>query len=129
MKNQNVIFVSPTQEYRIVELPDLDWSFEDLCGDFYNPEVNPDIDESELIDQLEAFTKRVETEGVFGYVLEKWNPKPNCGWERVDSCWGFIGSYNHGSEENNHYVIDEMKSQIPTETSPKYKRINLENGE
>jgi len=46
------------------------------------------------------------TGDVYGFVIEKWNPEPGCGWETEDSCFGFFGS---DFEENG------MKDYIPEE--------------
>ena len=113
MKHQNIIFVSLDQCYRIVEVPDYESNFDDLCGDTFNPFVNTDIDPSILFTEQERFKRSVETDGVFGYILEKWNPSPNIGWEHVNSCFGFVGSYNLGSVENNHYIVAEFIAQVP----------------
>jgi hypothetical protein len=90
--------------YRILEIPDQKSRIEDLLGDGGTPEQNAEV--------LDLF----EREGAFGYVLERWNANVNGGWEHVDSCWGFIGSFTPGEEVFNHYIVDELKRQIPTQT-------------
>ncbi len=98
--------------YRIVEIADENTDIENLMGDSYNPTVNPDIDPEKLAEEKGHFIDLVNNEGVFGYVLEKWNPEVNKGFEHVDSCWGFVGQYTPGEEVFNHYIVEELKAQI-----------------
>lgn len=53
--NKRIIFEQGP--YRIVEVPDFDIDFENLCGDSYNPKVNPDIDPAELKRQEAEFNE------------------------------------------------------------------------
>jgi len=46
---------------------------------------------------------------IFGYVLEKWNPEIDKGWEPVDNCFGFVGPYG---TDNQHYIVDEFINTI-----------------
>lgn len=103
--------------YRIVEHDDPDYRFKDLCGDCYNPEVNPGIPEEQLLKEKENFRNRIDREGVFGYVLEKWNPEIGKGWEyhNFHSCWGFVGEYNPAVSDTNHYIVEELKEVINKE--------------
>lgn len=98
--------------YRIVEIADETYSFDDLCGDTYKPELHPEIPAEKILEELEHFKDLVNREGVFGYELQVWNPNVNCGWEHVDSCWGFVGQFTPTEETFNHYIVDELKSQI-----------------
>lgn len=107
-----VLYTSPCSKYRILEYVDVDYSLENLKGDCFNPSVNPDQDPETLKNEEVQFESLVKREGVFGYVLERWNPEPGTGWEHLDSCWGFIGSYNPDSTNQDHYVVDEMKATI-----------------
>lgn len=109
--NKRVIFESDDSIFRILEIPDINADFENLCGDTYNPKANPDIPPEKLKAELAEFTDLVNREGVFGYELQKWNPKPGIGWEHVDSCWGFVGQYSETEETFKHYIVDELKSQ------------------
>jgi hypothetical protein len=113
----NTIYTSPCNNFRIIEVIDLDSTVDDLAGDSFNPKVCFDIDPLVLAKKLVDFTKEVENEGVFGYELQKWNPKPNRGWEHLDSCYGFIGSYNPKVEIYSHYIIDEMIETVRKELS------------
>ena len=115
MKNK-VIYTSPCEAYRISEYLDTDADIENLKGDTYNPTACPDIPIEELKRQEREFLDLVNREGVFGYELERWNPKPDTGWEHVDSCWGFVGQYSPSDESFNHYIVDEMKNTIKSET-------------
>lgn len=51
-------------------------------------------------------------EGTFGYSLEKWNPRVGKGWECMDSCWDFEGSYNPKDKKFCHYIVKELKIQL-----------------
>lgn len=108
--SKRVVFETNDKRFRIVEIEDETYSLEDLKGDCYNPDVNPDI--PDLSEQERKFERTVENEGVFGYVLERWNPEPGTGYEHVDSCWGFVGMYNPEIEFNNHYIVEELKRHI-----------------
>lgn len=99
--------------YRIIEKHDTDYDMENLKGDTYNPEVNSDIPSGQIEREEREFEDLVSREGVFGYVLEKWNPEVGKGWEQIDSCWGFVGQYTPGEEVFNHYIVNELKNQIP----------------
>jgi hypothetical protein len=96
--------------YRIVEIPDHNVDFDNLCGDSFNPKVNPYTDPAELKRQLAEFTDLVNREGVYGYVLEKWNPEIGKGYEHIDSSWGFVGQYSE------RYIVEELKTQIGGES-------------
>lgn len=98
--------------YRIMELQDEFYEMDDLKGDSYNPKVNNDIDPEKLKAEEKAFEKQVYENGVYGYVLEFWNPEIGIGWEHVDSCYGFVGQYDPKEEKFNHYIIEEMKGMI-----------------
>lgn len=104
-----IIFENKT--HRIIEKQDPYYDLDDLKGDSFNPEVNSDIDQDTLKNEELIFETLVENEGVFGYILER--KCPACGsWEHLDSCWGFVGQYSETESRFNHYIIDEMKSQI-----------------
>jgi hypothetical protein len=84
---------------------------ENLKGDCFNPKVNTDIPEEVLKNGEREFEELVNQEGVFGYVLERWNPKPGIGWEHIDSCWGFVGQYSESDERFNHYTVEELRGR------------------
>ena len=98
--------------YRIIEEADLDVDYDLLCSDMFKPTANPSVNVIELHEEERRFIAKVEREGVFGYVLERWNPEINCGWEHVDSVWGFVGKYDPEYEEFNHYIVEEMRGKI-----------------
>lgn len=114
--NYRIIFESKDKRYRIVERFDQCAELEDLKGDTYNPKAHPEIPLETLRQEEKDFEDLVEREGVFGYILETWNPEPNHGWEHVDSCWGFVGQYSESDPTFKHYIIDEMIDQIPNES-------------
>jgi hypothetical protein len=101
-----------TKDYRITERADEHVSVEDLKGDVFNPKVNPEMDPTQLAAEERAFEELVAREGVYGYALER-----RCGecgaWQHVDSCWGFVGAYTPTEDVFNHYIVDELKGQIP----------------
>lgn len=100
------------KDYRIIEVQDLDTTLEDLCGDCYKTETNPDISPETLASDYRKFKRRYDSESVYGYVVEKWNPEIDSGWTKVDSCYGFLGEYAQGAEDYDHYIVDEMKNTI-----------------
>jgi len=114
MRNR-IVYSSPDKVYRIVEHSDETAQFEDLCGDTFKPELHPEIPRAQILRELADFTDLVNSEGVYGYVLERWNPEPGAGYEHVDSCWGFVGPYDPKSKRFNHYIVDELMSQINKE--------------
>ena len=99
--NMRVIYQKDS--HRIIEEHDEDSTFEDLAGDSFKSGCNPTVMIELLLDDAKEFRERIETEGVFGYVLEKWNPDIDRGWEHVDSCFGFVGRYDE--DKNNHCLI------------------------
>jgi hypothetical protein len=76
--------------------------------------VNSDIPREQLEKELEEFRDLVDREGVYGYILQKWNPAIGKGWEHIDSCWGFVGQYTELDATFNHYIIEEMESIAET---------------
>ena len=113
MKPIRIIFETENKEYRILEYADEFVDISDLKGDVYNPKVNPDIDQDQLKKEEFEFEELVNREGVFGYVLEKWDSAIGVGYEQVDACWGFVGQYTPTDSKFNHYIVDELKGQIP----------------
>jgi len=99
-------------EYRITQRIDECASLKDLKGDCFDPTTNPDIDPDRLADEERKFERAVNEEGVYGYVLERWNLAVDVGWEHIDSCWGFVGQYDPTSEAHDHYIVAELKARI-----------------
>jgi hypothetical protein len=98
--------------YRVIEHVDEHFDFENLCGDCFNPKVNPHLSIENLNSQRREFRAEVNRAGVYGYELQKWNPDVGCGWEHVDSCWGFVGQYVDIPEHRyNHYIVLELISR------------------
>ena len=74
--------------------PDLDADFDNLAGDSFNPDANPDIQPHILERQEKEFLDQVNREGVYGIIGEY--RCPCCGeWNQADSCWGFVGDDWH----------------------------------
>ena len=108
MKNKNQVFLK--NNFRIIEIQDEFSTVDDLAGDSFCPKTNLDIDPKKLEKEKADFSRQIENCGVYGYILEKWNPEVGQGWSHIDSCFGFVGQYDRIT--NDHYIVDEMKSQI-----------------
>ena len=108
--NHRIVWESDDEQFRILEIPDMYADMDSLKGDSYNAAVNTATDPERLAKEERHFEELVEREGVFGYVLERWNPAPGCGYEHVDSCWGFVGQYTPTDPTFNHYIVDELKA-------------------
>lgn len=105
-----VIWKSKDSKHRILEHHDLNYSLNDLLGDSFCPKVNYNMDASKLALEKIEFLDKVESEGVYGYELQEWNPVPDTGWQGLESCWGFVGTY----EDEEHYIdiVEEMKGKV-----------------
>jgi hypothetical protein len=108
--NKMTKVIYQVENYRIIEISDVDVSLDDLKGDCFNPLGNPSINPLTLLKEELAFECKVESEGVFGYALEVWSGEVGEGWTHVDSCFGFVGQWNR--ETNNHYIVDELIAQL-----------------
>lgn len=118
MKNAHTIFETDSGKYRILEVLDPDVDLDNLKGDIFNPDHMEEMHGKgmsleKLREEELDFEAEVNREGVFGYVLEVWDPSPGCGWTHVDSCWGFVGQWDPKSDRYNHYIVEELKNQIP----------------
>ena len=101
------------ENYRIIEVDDEFADLESLAGDTFSPEANPDMDATKLMIEQVRFNQDVQDKGVYGYILERWNPSVGVGWETVDSCFGFVGQYNDDDNSpENHYIVDEFVDQV-----------------
>jgi hypothetical protein len=104
--------------FRIIEQLDKYFDTDNLKGDVFNPDCIAEMHDTEMtVEKLKAeeiaFENEVEQLGVYGYVLEKWNPEVGAGWEVVDSCWGFIGQYEEKADSKfNHYIVAELRSKM-----------------
>jgi hypothetical protein len=97
--------------YRIIEMQDDMYDLEYLKGDQFNPKHFEEFGFASTNEQANAereFERLVESVGVYGYALERWNPEVGFGWTHVDSCWGFVGQYNETVEQFNHYIVNEL---------------------
>ncbi len=101
--------------YRIIEVTDEVTTLEDLVGDSYNPDANPDIDKETLASDFRKFMRRYDSESCYGYVVEQWNPEIGHGWENIESCFGFLGQYQQGAENYDHYIVQEYKQLIDSQ--------------
>lgn len=103
-----VVYTSSDKMFRIVERPDVFATLEALKGDMFNRDINPDISEEQMVREEESFEALVEREGVYGYILEQWDPSPGCGYGHVDSCWGFLGAYDPNDPNHNHEIVSQF---------------------
>jgi hypothetical protein len=113
----NVIWTAV--DWRILECIDESYDFDDLCGDTFNSALNPEIPSDQMERELREFTDKVNNEGVYGYVLEQWNPAVGVGWEHQDSCWGFVGRHR----DENHYIVAEMQRHAAIHGAPVGDRV------
>jgi hypothetical protein len=82
--------VKVSDDIRMIVVVDNDYDIENLKGDSYNPEVNPDIDIDLLKRGEEEFEDRVSEEGVCGIISQF--KCPCCGsWMDADSVFGIVG--------------------------------------
>lgn len=101
--------------YRIIEVLDEVTTFEDLIGDCFCPVTNPEIDKGALESDLRKFKRRWDSESVYGYIVQQWNPEIDCGWEEIEACYGFLGTYDKGAEDYNHDIVEEFKGLIDSQ--------------
>lgn len=76
--------------------PDMFASLEDLSGDTFNREANPNIQESRTAREEKEFRDEVERDGVWGCVGE-YRTHTDGLWITADSVWGFVGHAWHDS--------------------------------
>lgn len=100
---------------RLTVKPDESADFEDLCGDSYSAEANPDIQRSRLEREREAFRAKVERDGVWGVIGEYWD-EASQEWREADSVWGFAGYDDVLSPRENCYIPDLMASALRART-------------
>lgn len=65
----------------------LDYISSDDFNYQYTHEANPDTPPDELIKLKRAHVKQLIDTGLYGVILEKWNPEIDKGWEHVDGIW------------------------------------------
>jgi hypothetical protein len=70
--------------------PDDIYHPDNLFGDVYNPEANPDIPPERLKRAEQEEIDRVNREGVWGLITEYYDHYSGK-WTEAFSCWGFIG--------------------------------------
>lgn len=90
---------------RLRLVPDETCSFEDLEGDYFNPEANPDIPASRLQRDRKDFIANVNREGVWGIIGEYFDGEQ---WQHADSCFGFVGD----DWKNTGYDTDIMRATL-----------------
>lgn len=100
---------------RLRAVPDETATFDDVCGDTYNPRANPDIPRSRLEREEAAFRDLVEREGVWGVVSEYWDETDER-WRHADSCFGFAGYKDVMDPRENPYIPDLMSAALEART-------------
>lgn len=65
-------------------------TIEDLEGDCFNPQANPDMDPAQLAEERREFIRTVEREGVWGLCGE-YRLSEEDDWQHADSVWGLVG--------------------------------------
>lgn len=88
---------------RLIKVTDNCYNFEDLCGDMYNPAVNPDIPAEQLAREKRNFKARVNRVGVWDIHLEC-RETPISDWQVVDAMGGCVGDDWIGSGYDAEYV-------------------------
>ena len=78
---------------------------DNLFGDTFNPQANPDIPESRLERERQAEIERVNRDGVWGVIGEYFDGED---WQHADSCFGFIGD----DWKDSGYDTDAMASAL-----------------
>lgn len=91
---------------RLVTIPDIHSTFEDLSGDMFSLEANPESDYYELAQEEVAFKNRIKNEGV--WIFQSEVRKPDGNWEVFDAIGGFVGNDFVGSG----YDADLVKAVI-----------------
>lgn len=103
--------------YSFVKIKDSDYSFTDLCGDTYCPEVNNDIDPAQLKREKEAFVRRVKKEGVYGCGLAL-----NGDLIHAFMVWGFVGNDYLGSGYDSEHLSELLDRAKLGHNLSKYKQ-------
>lgn len=93
------IAYSDDGNWRVRVVPDESHTLKDLEGDMFNIDMHADTvhgGKRTIEAQRKDFERKLEREGVWGYILERKIPACSvCGmgerWEHVDSCFGFDG--------------------------------------
>jgi len=92
-------------DVRLRIVPDGTCSFEDLEGDCFDHEANPDVPASRLQRDREEFIAKVNREGVWGLIGEYFDGEQ---WQHADSCFGFVGD----DWKNSGYDTDIMRATL-----------------
>jgi hypothetical protein len=115
--------------FRIRAVADPSYRFEDLCGDTYKPEANPDIDPKQLAREKATFRSRVNRMGVWGVLVEV-RPSREIEWrdlgpEALDSIWGFVGGDFIGSGYDGDLLSEAMHAleKFPPEATDDTARL------
>lgn len=95
--------------YRFYAEEDSHFMIDNIKGELFDPKVHTDIDPDLLKRHERELEERIENEGVWGIVLEKWDPAVGIGWEHIDSCWGFVGGDWKDSGHDKE-MLDQMEA-------------------
>lgn len=100
---------------RLKEEPDHDWSMEDMKGDCFKPECNPDLSPEELKKQERDFEGEILGYGVVGLIAQY---KARHGWVDCASCWG-IRWVDKDSSDFSDLLQDAMSDYLEYEKTQK----------
>jgi len=90
---------------RIEREPDQSVGLDDIFGDTYNPDANPDVKPHVMAREKQHELDRIERDGVWGYIAEHWNGRE---WVEAESIWGMVGDGFDGSD----YDLALMRAAI-----------------
>ena len=93
-------------------VPDELATIEDLEGQSFCPQANPDVRESVLKRQRDKFIEQVDRDGVWGLVGE-YSTNNGETWEHGSSVWGFVG-WDAGGYESDiaQETIEALRSAL-----------------
>jgi len=102
---------------RIVAMPDDCCDMDDLKGDWFDPDVNANINPNRLEREEREFEERVNREGVWGFRAEYWNGNE---WIETDSIFGFVGDDFIGSNYDDDLIesaLDGLSDCLASEAA------------
>ena len=104
-KVQSAFDALEDETVRLRIVPDDYVGLDDLFGDTYNPDANPDIPIKQMEREKQEEIDRINRDGVWGVIGEYFD---GCNWQHADSCFGFVGD----DWRDSGYDIDIMESAL-----------------